>query len=843
MFYARFALSLHHEKKKRQNMAINYKEELNEEQLAAVLYNEGPSLVIAGAGSGKTRVLTYKIARLLEEGYQPWSILALTFTNKAANEMKSRISRFVGEQARQVWMGTFHSVFSRILRMEAERIGFSHNFTIYDAADSKSLLKSIIKEMGLDEKNYKPSTVQCHISNAKNRLMLPSAYANSPEIRKTDDAAKMPEVHAIYRRYWERCRKADAMDFDDLLLYTYLLFNEHPEVCEKYGNQFRYVLVDEYQDTNFAQHSIVWQLTNRHQRVCVVGDDAQSIYSFRGANIDNILKFTEQYEGAKLFKLQQNYRSTRTIVNAANSLIAKNSEQIRKEVFSEKEKGDAIRVYAAYSDVEEGEIVANKIADLHRMKQIPYGRQAILYRTNAQSRIFEEALRKRSIPCRIYGGISFYQRKEIKDIVSYFRLSVNPNDEEAFKRVINYPARGIGNTTIGKISEAAGRDGVSLWEVLLSPLDHGLNVNKGTLSKLQGFRELISGFIEKAETMNAYDLGVEIIRQSGIMNDVKSDNSPEGMSRQENIDEFVSGIHEFCATRQEEGNEHTTLSDFLSEVSLLSEMESLKGGEEDDDKVTLMTVHSAKGLEFQVVYVVGLEENLFPSSMAQDSFRQMEEERRLFYVAVTRAEEHCFLSFARSRFRYGKTEFSNPSRFLKDIDARFLNMPDAGIAVNSGNPPMGSNHGYAGKPFVSWRNEDDGYNRAESTPPWERRGATGRNSTFRDEEYADGGYRSNYNAYRRSTPYQRTQNEQRTRPVIPAGMKRVSTTPTSRTPSAGAPVQASLRVGQVIEHERFGIGEVTKVEGSGENCKATITFRNVGSKQLLLKFARFKVIG
>ena len=492
-------------------MSTNYLEDLNEEQRAAVLYTEGPALVIAGAGSGKTRVLTYKIAHLLNEGYAPWSILALTFTNKAAAEMKNRISRFVGDGARGLWMGTFHSIFSRILRMEAESIGFTHNFTIYDASDSKSLLKSIIKEMGLDDKTYKPGTVQSHISNAKNRLMLPSAYASDPQVRKADDAARMPAISDIYRRYWERCRQADAMDFDDLLVYTWLLFDQHPEVRTKYAGQFRYVLVDEYQDTNYAQHAIVWQLTAEHQHVCVVGDDAQSIYSFRGANIDNILKFTQQYTGARLFKLQQNYRSTQTIVKAANSLIAKNSEQIRKEVFSEKDEGEAIRVYCAYSDIEEGEIVANKITELHRRKDIPYSQQAILYRTNAQSRIFEEALRKRSIPCRIYGGISFYQRKEIKDIIAYFRLAVNPHDEEALKRVINYPARGIGNTTVAKITDTATQAGVSLWQVICAPLDYGLTINKGTHAKLQGFRELIEEFLTEVNTRNAYDLGQDII--------------------------------------------------------------------------------------------------------------------------------------------------------------------------------------------------------------------------------------------------------------------------------------------------------------------------------------------
>ena len=657
----------------------DYIEELNEGQRNAVLYNDGPSLVIAGAGSGKTRVLTYKIAYLLENGYQPWNILALTFTNKAAREMKERIARQMGpERARHLWMGTFHSIFLRILHVEAGHIGFTSQFTIYDTADSKSLIRSIIKEMGLDEKVYKPGMVQARISNAKNHLVSPAGYANNKETYEGDRAAKVPALRDIYQRYWERCRQADAMDFDDLLFYTFLLFRDHPEVLARYQDQFRYILVDEYQDTNFAQHSIVLQLAKNHQHVCVVGDDAQSIYSFRGADIDNILYFTKVYPDTKVFKLEQNYRSTQTIVRAANSLIEKNQWQIRKEVFSEKEKGEAIGVYQAYSDVEEGDIVVNKIAELRREKRYAYSDFAILYRTNAQSRIFEEAMRKRSMPYRIYGGLSFYQRKEIKDVIAYFRLIVNPNDEEAFKRIINYPARGIGDTTVGKIIAAATGHNVSLWTVLCEPLAYGLNFNKGTVGKLQAFRELISAFITDAAEKNAYEIGADIIRQSGIINDVCQDNSPENLSRKENIEELVNGMSDFCAQRQEEGNSNVLLGDFLSEVSLLTDQDSDKDG--DDEKITLMTVHSAKGLEFKNVFVVGMEENLFPSSMVGDSPRALEEERRLFYVAITRAEEHCFLSYAKTRFRYGKMEFGSPSRFLKDIDVRFLRLPqDAGM--------------------------------------------------------------------------------------------------------------------------------------------------------------------
>ena len=607
----------------------DYLDELNESQRAAVLYNEGPSLVIAGAGSGKTRVLTYKIAYLLDNGYEPWSILALTFTNKAAREMKERISRAVGnEKAKYLWMGTFHSVFARILRTEAAALGYSSNFTIYDSSDSKSLIKSLLKELNLDEKVYKPGLIQSRISNAKNHLVSAQAYAASGEFFRSDSEAKIPAMRDIYIRYCERCKQSDAMDFDDLLVNTYLLFKNHPDICEKYADRFRYVLVDEYQDTNFAQHSIVLQLTGKHQRVCVVGDDAQSIYSFRGANIDNILKFTRLYNDARLFKLEQNYRSTQLIVKAANSLIEKNREQIRKEVFSENSVGEPITVTCAYSDVEEGEIVANKITSMHVKNGYPYSDFAILYRTNAQSRIFEEALRKRAVAYRIYGGLSFYQRKEIKDVIAYFRLAVNPHDGEALKRVINYPARGIGDTTLNKIIATAAQEGVSLWTVISSPLDYGLNINKGTHAKLQGFRDIIADFVSKVDTYNAYDLGKEIVGTSGIMADIIQDTSPEGLSRRENIDELVNGMYDFCDIRRQEGNERMFLTDYLSEVSLLTDQD----GEKDDSvpKVTLMTIHSAKGLEFRNVFIVGMEENLFPGPMSSDSPRALEEERRLF---------------------------------------------------------------------------------------------------------------------------------------------------------------------------------------------------------------------
>ena len=768
-------------------MQDNYLEELNESQRAAVLYNDGPSLVIAGAGSGKTRVLTYKIAWLLSSGYRASNILALTFTNKAAREMKERIARQVGaEAARYLWMGTFHSVFARILRAEAEHLGFNSRFTIYDSADSKSLIRSILKEMGLDEKAYKPGTVQARISNAKNHLVSPAGYAANKEACEADAATKMPAIREVYQRYWERCRQAGAMDFDDLLFYTWILFQKHPDVLARYREQFRYVLVDEYQDTNYAQHSIVQQLAGEHQHICVVGDDAQSIYSFRGADIDNILYFTKIYPNTRVFKLEQNYRSTQTIVCAANSLIEKNQRQIRKEVFSEKERGEAIGVFQAYSDVEEGDIVINKIKDLRRRHDYEYSDFAILYRTNAQSRIFEETLRKNGMPYKIYGGLSFYQRKEIKDVVAYFRVTVNPADEEAFKRIINYPARGIGDTTLGKIIEAATGNNTSLWNVLCDPLAYQLSINKGTHTKLQEFRELIESFRDRLGTDNAYQIGTDIIRRSGIMTDIHADNSPESLSRQENIEELVNGLQDFCALRMEEGSTDISLSDYLSDIALLTDQDSDKDNE--GAKVVLMTVHSAKGLEFRNVFVVGMEENLFPGSMAGASPRAMEEERRLFYVAITRAEEHCYLSYARTRFRYGKMEFGTPSRFLRDIDTCCLYLPhEAGIG----------------------NKVDEGAAR------------------FRKEEVRQ----------------QIRPRAQVIAPTLPRNLKKVANSSTEN--QSAQSMQTSLgelRVGQNIQHERFGMGEVTKLEGSGDNAKATIRFRHAGEKQLLLRFARFTVI-
>lgn len=777
---------------------MNYLDELNESQRAAVLYNEGPSLVIAGAGSGKTRVLTYKIAYLLEQGYLPSSILALTFTNKAAREMKERIARQVGPEARRLWMGTFHSIFSRILRKESAALGFTPNFTIYDSSDSKNLLKTIIKEKGFDEKTYKPGSVQSHISNAKNHLVLPLAYASNPQLLQADASMKMPQVYEIYQEYWNRCRQSDAMDFDDLLVYTFILFHNFPEVCRRYAEQFRYVLVDEYQDTNFAQHSIVQQLTSVYQQVCVVGDDAQSIYSFRGANIENILKFTKIYPNARLFKLEQNYRSTQNIVRAANSLIEKNSEQIRKEVFSEKAEGDRIQVFSAYSDIEEGEIVANQLQRLHLREHEDYRDFAILYRTNAQSRIFEEALRKRSVPYRIYGGLSFYQRKEIKDLIAYFRLAVNPNDEEAFKRVLNYPARGIGDTTLKKLQAAAVEHRVSLWHVLEDPLTYGLAVNKGTHAKLQGFRSLVETFRKAAVEKDAYELGAQVVRESGIMADLCQNNDPENLSRRENVDELVTGLHDFVATRQEEGNEQIYLTDFLSEVSLLTDQDNERDDEEA--KVTLMTIHSAKGLEFRNVFIVGMEEELFPAVQSVQNYKALEEERRLFYVALTRAEERCYLSYAKSRFKYGKTEFSAPSRFLKDINPRYLDLPAEDRLQ---------------------RQVDEGASR------------------FRRQQ--EGGSRPE--VHRKAQLFGSSAPRHLTRVASSADGTSSASVGKSASVSSAQVGGISLQVGHRIEHERFGQGEVIRLEGTGDNCKATVRFQHAGEKQLLLKFARFKVVG
>ncbi|MBR1491188.1 MAG: UvrD-helicase domain-containing protein [Bacteroidaceae bacterium] len=792
----------------------NYLETFNPPQRAAVEYCEGPSLVIAGAGSGKTRVLTYKIAYLMEHGYQPWSILALTFTNKAAGEMKDRIAKIVGvDYARMLWMGTFHSIFLRILRQEHEKIGFSSNFTIYDAADSKSLVKSIIKEMELDDKAYKPGTVQGIISNAKNQLVTAEQYASNPANRQSDARHNMAALGQIFLRYCNRCKQSDAMDFDDILLYTYLLFEKHPDVLAKWEQRFRYVLVDEYQDTNFAQHRIVWQLTRQHQHVCVVGDDAQSIYSFRGANIDNILTFQKIYESARLFKLERNYRSTQNIVEAANSLIKKNSRQIQKDIFSENDRGEKLHVMDTHSDIEEAKMVVNAIRGIKRKEGCEYSDFAILYRTNAQSRVFEDTMRKESLPYRIYGGLSFYQRKEIKDVIAYFRLAVNPNDEESFKRVINYPARGIGQTTVTKILSAATEHEVSLWTVINSPEQYELGVNKGTLMKIAAFREMISSFIENAQKMPANQVGTMIVKQSGIIADIYQDTTPENLSRQENVEELVNGMQDFCDMRMEEGNENISLSDYLSEVSLMSDVDSDKG--DDGHKITLMTIHSAKGLEFGTVFVVGLEEGLFPSDMVSGNPREMEEERRLFYVAITRAKTHCYLSYAQCRFRYGQMEFSAPSRFLKDIDPKYLDRQQS--------------------MFSTRRSMDD-----EVELPWQRK-----RSLFGERQETPRPFRPTVPS---AKPFPSASPFFSARPVPSTGtttarpLSSVSQT-TSFPQGTSSHAGGGLKEGAYILHNRFGRGKVLKVEGTGDNTKATVQFENVGTKQLLLKFAKFEVIG
>lgn len=773
---------------------INYDEELNPAQLEAVGYLDGPSLVIAGAGSGKTRVLTYKISYLLEQGYEPWSILALTFTNKAAREMKERIAGQVGDRtASYLWMGTFHSMFSKILRCEAHLLGYDPNFTIYDQSDSRNLVKTIIKEMQLDDKTYRPNVVAERISGAKSRLIYPEDYARDAGLRDDDQRARIPSVAEIYGRYAARCRQANAMDFDDLLVNTYRLFSEYPEVLDKYVRQFRYVLVDEFQDTNYVQGCIVWQLTEARRAICVVGDDAQSIYSFRGANIANILGFTERYGNARIFKLEQNYRSTKMIVNAANSLIEKNSEQIKKTVFSERGDGEPLMLCSAYSDFEEVEIVANRISELRRREGLGFGDFAILYRTNAQSRPFEEAFRKRSFPYRIYGGLSFYQRKEIKDVISYFRLVCNRKDEEALRRIINYPARGIGDTTVQRVKDTANALDVSMWNVLSEPLVYGLQANKGTMAKLQNFAELIEKFSTMALEQDALAVARAIIKDTGILAEIFGDKTVEGKSRQENLDELMGAISAFVDGRREEGDSNDKLIDYINSVQLLSEQDN---DGEDEEHITLMTVHSAKGLEFRAVFVVGLEEELFPNAMAQNSLRELEEERRLLYVAITRAMDYCMLSFAKSRYKYGAFGFCEPSRFIKEIDKRYVRLA-GGMAHE--------------RPAAEPR---------QQRPSFSRDGlftATNRASTPRPRPL---------DSAPAAAPPQRLQ--------------RVSDAVRHAAPSA-APV-SGLAVGCIVSHERFGIGQVASLEGSGENAKAKIAFRNAGEKTLLLKFAKLTIV-
>ena len=803
--------------------------DLNDAQRAAVEYIDGPSLVIAGAGSGKTRVLTYKIAYLLSQGMKPWSIMALTFTNKAAREMKERIGKLVGDDlAQHLYMGTFHSIFSRILRAEAEHIGFNNNFTIYDESDSRSLLKAIIKEMGLDDKTYKPAAVHARISMAKNNLVTAEAYDSDPAILEQNKRARMPAIGKIYVAYVQRCRQANAMDFDDLLMLTFQLFRDHEEIRQKYAGRFDYILVDEYQDTNHVQMSIVMQLCKEKLRVCAVGDDSQSIYSFRGANIDNILNYQKQLPGTQLFKLEQNYRSTQTIVEAANSLIHHNRNQIQKEVFSKNDKGEKIQYKPAYSDKEEALIVAKNIQRIKRQDDCGYDQFAILYRTNAQSRSFEEEFRKQGIPYRIYGGLSFYQRKEIKDIIAYFRLVANPDDEEAFKRIINYPARGIGATTVTKIADCAHLNHVSFWEVIGNIEHYGLNVNKGTQTKLENFRLLISSFIDRSHTLDVYELGDAIIRESRISEDIMSGKNADDLARQENLEEFLSGMQTFVAGRQEEGRmDEAYLTDYLQDVALLTDADS--EGEKDEPRVSLMTIHAAKGLEFATVFVVGLEENIFPSPLAAISVRELEEERRLLYVAITRAEKHCILTNAKNRFRYGKMEFDNPSRFIDEIDASLIEGGEEAPESSFG----GGRSSFGGYGSSSRYGSDGGYG---GRMPWDRdRSGYGRDyqnsKPVASQFMADP--KPGFKSVRAVNAVHRIMGDT-------ASSSSVASAGSSAFNASSA--AGSLCEGCRIEHQRFGIGKVLKIEGTGENTKATVEFQNAGTKQLLLKFAKFTIL-
>ena len=850
--------------------------DLNEAQRAAVEYIDGPSLVIAGAGSGKTRVLTYKIAYLLSQGMKPWSIMALTFTNKAAREMKERIGKLVGNDlAQHLYMGTFHSIFSRILRAEAEHIGFNNNFTIYDESDSRSLIKAIVKEMGLDDKKYKPAAVHAKISMAKNNLMSAAAYESDAAIFEQNKRAQMPEVGKIFVAYVQRCKQANAMDFDDLLMLTYQLFREHEDIRHKYAARFDYVLVDEYQDTNHVQMSIVMQLCQEKQRVCAVGDDSQSIYSFRGANIDNILNYQRQFQGTRLFKLEQNYRSTQTIVEAANSLIKHNRNQIPKDVFSENAKGEKIQYKPAYSDKEEAAIVAKDVKRIRREDSCQYSDFAILYRTNSQSRSFEEEFRKQGIPYRIYGGLSFYQRKEIKDIIAYFRLVANPDDEEAIKRIINYPARGIGATTVLKIADCAHQNQVSFWEVIGAPERYGLAVNKGTMNKLETFRLLISSFIERAQTTDVYELGDAIIKESGISQDIMSGKDADDLARQENLEEFLSGMSAFVEERREEGKfDELFLQDYLQDVALLTDADS--DGDKDEPRVSLMTVHAAKGLEFPTVFVVGLEENIFPSPLSAASLRDLEEERRLLYVAITRAEKHCILTNAKNRWRYGKMEFDNPSRFIDEIDGKLIDsldeaggslfgsMSESRIGSRSGSmfgsradsmsdqpewaraqrprrpwedaeQPRYSSRYQNSKPVASQFVADPKPSLFDDEPETSR--TSGRSSVSGRSSLSEGNFKS-VRALNAAKRYMETHSSH----PASRGTGSSAASVSSSTASSAGSSSCGLQEGMKIEHQRFGRGTVLKIEGTGENTKATVEFVHSGTKQLLLKYAKFTLV-
>ena len=768
----------------------DYLNALNKQQRDAVQYLDGPQLVIAGAGSGKTRVLTYKIVHLLNHGYQPYRIMALTFTNKAAREMKERIGQLVdADTASQLWMGTFHSIFSRILRRNSECIGFRHDFTIYDTTDSKSLIKTIIKDMGLDEKAYIVAEIQSRISKMKNSLISPDDYAKDRELTKADIRSQRPLFNEIYRGYWNRCRIAGAMDFDDLLFYTNILFRDNPDVLERYREFFQYILVDEYQDTNFAQHLIVSQLSRGNNNLCVVGDDAQSIYSFRGANISNIINMGRHYDNLRIFKLEQNYRSTQNILDAANSLIEKNTEQIKKHIFSDNNRGTKVQILEAYSDFEESYIVANRIITLKATQGDGFDQFAVLYRTNAQSRVLEEALRKRNIPYRIYGGQSFYQRKEVKDAISYFRLAVNPDDDEALRRIINYPARGIGETTVSKLIKASISSGKSIWQVLCDLTSHSVDINSGTRRKLEAFHDMMQSFIDMNATgMPADELGKEIIKATRLISIMESDNTPENISRKENLTELLNSLDDFVRTKEEEENsEETSMTNFLADVSLLTDQDR-DDGNGNEAAVTLMTVHAAKGLEFKNVIIVGVEENLFPSSMSSDSIAGVEEERRLLYVAITRAKATCTITYARSRYRNGQTQTCTASRFINDIDRRYLSI--------SSSSSLSANEDR--KPQFSW----DGNRLTKS--------------------------RSSHSGYQEQSAGQRATS----RPI-----------PASNDAEFKLHDASELQPDMRIEHSRFGCGTIDDIETTGTtDAKITVDFGDIGRKTLILKFARFKIL-
>lgn len=790
-------------------MEDNYLEKLNEQQRAAVTYTDGPELVIAGAGSGKTRVLTYKIVHLLKQGYAPHRIMALTFTNKAAREMRDRIVPLVGEAtAAQLWMGTFHSIFARLLRINADKVGYRHDFTIYDDADSRSLVKQIVRDMGLDDKAYKPATVLAHISNAKNALFLPDDYERSKSLREADNSAKIPQVYAIYKAYWQRCRVAGAMDFDDLLVMTNLLLRDNPEVLQHYQEKFQYILVDEYQDTNFAQHLIVKQLSGHHNRMCVVGDDAQSIYSFRGANIANILQLQQQYPGLKTFKLERNYRSTQNIIGAANSLIEKNTQQIRKHIYSENAVGSKVSVVRCYSDYEEAYVVANNIVSLKAQQGCSWDDFAVLYRTNAQSRVLEQALSnggrrndhgnvRMAIPYRIYGGMSFYQRKEIKDAVSYFRLTVNPDDDEALRRIINYPARGIGDKTVSKVQHCAMEHQVSMWQVLMHPGQYGLDVNKGTLKKLSGFRDLMTGIMElAAQAANAYDVAREIVERTKLLAVLMGDNTPENISRQENINELLTSVHDFVEEKQESGDDDNQLVDYLAQAALATDQDTQS---DDGSCVTLMTVHAAKGLEFRNVIIVGVEEDLFPAARSSQSLAGIEEERRLLYVAITRAQTTCTITYATSRYQNGQTKTCVESRFLHDIDPAYLRSSQTSAS-----------NGEGGSRVNPVRNYHESLLEASSGKP----------------QFG-------------KTTSKPVASVSHVRPAPPIPPKQVPAGPVKGNFSRHT--AGELQTGMAIAHNRFGRGTITNIDAAADP-KITVDFPSLGAKTLLLRFAQFEII-